>query len=83
MRNKIDLSNYGCGMIILIVIVALALIFGAMCLEAWIFMLLWNWIAPIFWATAPHLGFWVSFGAMMLFNLIGGFFKSRVSVNKD
>ena len=83
MRKKIDLSDYGCGMIILIVIVALALVFGGMCFEAWIFMLLWNWIVPIFWATAPHLGFWVSFGVMMLLNLIGGFFKSRVSVNRD
>ena len=45
-------------------------------LEAWVLMLLWNWIAPIFWATAPILTFWQAYGAMVLIQIIAGLFKN-------
>ena len=45
-------------------------------LEAWVLMLLWNWIAPIFWAAAPILTFWQAYGAMVLIQIIAGLFKN-------
>lgn len=45
-------------------------------LEAWVLMLLWNWIAPIFWATAPILTFWQAYGTMVLIQIIAGLFKN-------
>lgn len=44
------------GIILLILLFA----FGAACLEAWIVMLLWNWIAVGFFG-APIMDFWISF----------------------
>jgi hypothetical protein len=45
-------------------------------LEAWVLMLLWNWIAPIFWLSAPILTFWQAYGAMVLIQIIAGLFKN-------
>ena len=64
--------------IIGIVIGAFALSFGMMCLQAWLVMLLWNWIAVELFG-APALGFWMAFGLRWLCSLL---FKSKVTVNK-
>ena len=48
-------------------------------LEALVVQLLWNWLAPIFWATAPILTYWQAFGACILLSIIGSAFRS---VNK-
>ena len=45
---------------------------------AWIFMLLWNWIAVGLF-SAPVLTFWYAFGLCALLSIIGGFFKSVTS----
>ena len=55
-----------------------ALIAGICFFGAWIFMLLWNWVAVgIF--NAPALSFWYAFGLCALLSIIGGFFKSTSS----
>jgi uncharacterized membrane protein len=64
--------------IIGIVIGALAWCFGVMCLQAWLVMLLWNWIAVGLFG-APVLSFWVAFGLRWLCSLL---FKSKTTVNK-
>ena len=64
--------------IIGIVIGAIAWGFGVMCLQAWLVMLLWNWIAVDLFG-APVLGFWMAFGLSWLCSLL---FKSKVTVNK-
>lgn len=64
--------------IIGIVIGALALSFGVMCLQAWLVMLLWNWVAVDLFG-APALGFWMAFGLCWLCSLL---LKSKVIVNK-
>jgi len=46
----------------------IAVMFGA--LEVVIFMLLWNWIVPMFWVSAPELSFWNAWGLLILVNLI-------------
>ena len=76
MKDKIvDLYDAcGCLMATLIliftVVLALAIVFGVFCLEGWIFMLLWNWLAvELFGATA--LGYWVCVGIVFALNFIG------------
>ena len=61
------------------IIFALALAFGSMCLQAWLVMLLWNWVAVELFG-APILTFWVAFGLRWLCVLL---FKTRVTVNKE
>jgi len=43
----------------------------------WIFMMLWNWLAPLFWASAPILTFWQAWGVMILLSWIGSFFRNK------
>lgn len=64
--------------IIAVVICAIAWTFGLMCLQAWLVMLLWNWIAVGLFG-APVLSFWVAFGLCWLCSLL---FKSKLTVNK-
>lgn len=75
-------DDYSVGVAILatvgIVIGAIALTFGVMCLQAWLVMLLWNWIAVGLFG-APALSFWVAFGLRWLCSLL---FKSKLTVNK-
>ena len=76
-------DDYSVGVAILatvgIVIGAIALTFGVMCLQAWFVMLLWNWIAVGLFG-APALSFWVAFGLRWLCSLL---FKSKLTVNKE
>lgn len=64
--------------IIGIIICAFAWCFGVMCLQAWLVMFLWNWVAVGLFG-APVLGFWMAFGLRWLCSLL---FKSKVTVNK-
>ena len=60
---------------ILLLVVLILLSF----LEGWILMLLWNWLAPIFWSAAPELSYWQAMGIMLLLSIIGSFFRSSSS----
>ena len=53
------------GCVITIIFIALMAIF-----EGWIFMLLWNWLTPMFWTSAPILTIWQSIGILFLVNII-------------
>ena len=64
-----NISTSGCIVVIVILVV--------LCfLEAWVVQLLWNWLAPIFWATAPILTYWQAFGVCILLSIIGSAFRS-------
>lgn len=82
--DKLDGMSTGVAIlaVILIVTLALGLVFGVMCLEAWILMLLWNAIIPVIFVGAPTIGFWMAMGIMLLCNIL---FKSvhRCSNKKD
>ena len=67
--------------IILALVVVLGIIFGALCFEAWIVMLLWNWIVPLLWIDAPLLTFWTAFGIDLLISLLFG--TCRIKSKKD
>ena len=43
--------------------------FGLWCLQAWLVMLLWNWVVVSLFGT-PVLTFWLSFGLVWLFHLL-------------
>jgi len=53
----------------------IAVLLGA--LGGLIFMLLWNWLVPLFWSAAPILTFWEAWGVCILLSWIGSFFKNR------
>ena len=63
--------NYSGCIMILILLIAYYVCFPL------IFMLLWNWIVPIFWTTAPILNFWESFGVILLIRIIKSFFNIK------
>ncbi len=70
MFNSYD--NNGCLGTIGLVILVLALVFGGLCLEGWLVMLLWNAVLPLIWANAPTLTFWVAVGLVFLLDLLFG-----------
>ena len=64
-----NISTSGC-IVVIVILVVLSF------LEAWVVQLLWNWLAPIFWTTAPILTYWQAFGACILLSIIGSAFRS-------
>jgi len=62
-------ETIGC-LIVLVIAIALGAI------EGLVFMLLWNWLVPLFWTAAPILTFWQAWGVYFLLNIIGNFFKN-------
>lgn len=64
---------------IVIIIGAIAYLFGLMCFHSWIVMLLWNWVAVSLF-NAPVLSFWMAFGLRWLCGLL---FRTRITVDKE
>lgn len=67
--------------IIGIIILVLALVFGAMCLEACVIMLLWNAIVTKIIVGVCALTFWQTFGLVILIDLLFGTIKVTTSNN--
>lgn len=88
MKNRIDeiYDNSGCFVgtlvIILVVILTLGIIFGAFCLEGWIFMLLWNWLAVQLFDVAT-LGYWMCVGIVFALNFLGKLIFGRTQISKS
>lgn len=66
-----NISTSGC-IVVMVILVILSF------LEAWVVQLLWNWLASIFWATAPILTYWQAFGVCILLSIIGSVFRSVI-----
>lgn len=66
--NKKD--DIGCGTYIVVIIILIAIAFGISCLYAWFGMLLWNWVMPMIWASAPVMTFWPMWGLLQLCGLL-------------
>ena len=62
----------------LTVVIALVLAFVVTCIEAWIGMLLFNWVIALFGGTFA-LTFWQTFGIVVALSFIGKFFKNNSS----
>ena len=67
-------DDVGCGTYLLAILFIIALAVGLSFLYAWIGMLLWNWVMPMIWASAPVMSFWPMWG---LLELCGLLFKSH------
>ena len=63
-------QKVGCGVYIIAIILALAIAFGLSCFYAWIGMLLWNWVMPMIWASAPVMTFWPMWGLYELCSIL-------------
>ena len=87
MGNKVVNLYEECGCLlgtialILIVVLALAIVFGVFCFEGWIFMLLWNWLAVELFG-ANILGYWVCVGIVFALNFVGRLVFGRSSTNR-
>ena len=46
----------------------------AVFLPAWLFMIAWNFVAPVF--HGPTLTYWYAFAIVFILQMIGGFFRS-------
>lgn len=88
MKRAIENLYMTCGylaatlIVVLCVVFALALCFGIFCLEGWIFLLLWNWLA-VGLLNAPVLGYWVCVGIVFALNFIGRLIFGHSSKSKD
>ena len=54
------------------IIIALGVIFGVLCLESWLIMLLWNATLPAVFSGIATIGFWQSMGINLLTVLLFG-----------
>ena len=61
--------------VILEFIVGVIVIIACCALSGWIVSLLWNWLAPLFWSSAPILTVWQAFGILLLLDIIVNIFK--------
>lgn len=66
------MSYIGAGILF---IIGFAFLFGFV--SAWVVMTLWNWLSPLFWEDAPILGFWETWGAMVLISIIVRLFRRK------
>lgn len=61
--------------ILLIIIIALVIAVAVGALEAWIVMLLWNYVLCAIFTSVPTLSFWLAWGLLILVNLLFGCFR--------
>ena len=69
------MKTMGCLISILIVV--------GFFVESYVLMILWNWLAPLFWSAAPELTFLQCIGIILLINLIGSIICSALGLNKN
>ena len=58
--------------ILLIIIITLAIAVAIGAFEAWIVMLLWNYVLCAIFTSVPTLSFWLAWGLLALVNLLFG-----------
>jgi hypothetical protein len=75
-------EDCGCLVFILVLLLCLGLVFGIYCLQGWIFLLLWNWLAVSL-LNAPALSYWVCVGIVFALHFLGRLIFGRPSSNKD
>lgn len=58
----------------LAILIFLPILGIAVFLPAWLFMIAWNFVAPVF--NGPQLTYWYAFAIVFILQMIGGFFKA-------
>jgi hypothetical protein len=72
--------DYGCCALIIAIVLILGLVFGLLCLEAWVAMSLWNGCAVPAVSVLSEVSFWQMWGISLLCNIL---FKSYHSSSKS
>jgi hypothetical protein len=54
------------------IIIGLGIIFGLLCLESWVVMLLWNATLPALFSGVTAIGFWQSLCVILLIIILRG-----------
>ena len=62
------------------ILLVLGLVFGLLCLEGWLIMLLWNAIIPVLFVGVGNLWYWGAFGLILLCNIL---FKTTISIKDN
>ena len=75
-------EDCGCLVFILVCLLCLGLVFGIYCLEGWMLLLLWNWLA-VGLLNAPALGYWVCVGIVFALQFLGRLIFGRSPNSKD
>lgn len=82
MRIQTGAGAAGCGVMLVVLAVALGFIVAMSAFMGWVFMMVWNFaIVETF--HAPVLDFWHSWAIWFLICLVGGAFRSTFSHKKD
>lgn len=71
MKNLLSGIAAGLGLAVLFC----AIIFAIISFNAWILMILWNWVVPAL--GGPHIGFWLSMGVSLLSSALFGSVKLK------
>ena len=51
-------------------IIGILFVVGMLFLAAWFLILLWNWLAPLFWAGAPELNIFHGVGVLLFLGFL-------------
>jgi hypothetical protein len=62
------------------IMLIIALVAGIVCFEAWLGMVIFNWVMGLF-NCSFTLTFWQAFGVCVLLSFVGSFFKSSSKSN--
>jgi hypothetical protein len=62
------------------IMLIIALVVGIVCFEAWLGMVIFNWVMGLF-NCSFALTFWQAFGVCVLLSFVGSFFKSSSKSN--
>ena len=67
------------------IIIGLGVIFGVLCLESWLIMLLWNATLPVVFCGVTAIGFWqsvcINLLVILLFGGVGKIITALISKN--
>lgn len=70
---------------IIAIIIALGIIFGVLCFESWLIMLLWNATLPVVFSGVTAIGFWqsvcINLLTILLFGGIGKIITAFINKN--
>ena len=67
------------------IVIALGIIFGVLCFESWLIMLLWNATLPVVFGGVAVIGFWqsvcINLLVILLFGGVGKIITALISKN--
>lgn len=84
MKNKLVSVYESCGCLVFLLccLLCLGFVFGIYCLQGWIFLLLWNWLAVSYF-SAPVLGYWVCVGIVFALHFLGRMIFGRTTISTE